>query len=395
MERLVIRNFGPVKDLDVEIKPLTLFIGDQGVGKSTVIKLYTLLRQLERSLAQGRTIKPVSFKASYCDHYRLSSFFSVETYIHFWGKGCEFEYKDSSFSIVSKKDDFYDIAKILYVPAERTILSLMDTSARNVKDLPDMLMTFNEEFEDAKKKLKSKFNLPYDHLSYTYDKQNGISWIVGDGYKTRLAESSSGIQSSVPLCMVSSYLCWLVASEKERSMSVEEKRLLNNKVAEIMAAGYSESVKDAMLKNLSGYNRYSSFVNIVEELELSLFPKSQVNVLRMLIGLMNGQEGNMLLMTTHSPYLLSALNISIMAAKVASINDEYRQLIEEKIPASWHLRPDIVAVYSLSHEESTYCTNAISDKTDMVAANYLDTASTLLSEEFQQVYNLYIKSLRE
>lgn len=394
-ERLKIRNFGPVKDLDVEIKPLTLFIGDQGVGKSTVIKLYTLLRQLERSMAQGRTIKAASFKASYCDHYRMSSFFSTDTYIHFRGNGCEFEYKDSSFTVIDKKDDFYDIAKILYVPAERTILSLMDTSAKNVKDLPDMLMTFNEEFEDAKKKLKRDFVLPYDHLSYTYDKQNSISWIVGNGYKTRLAESSSGIQSSVPLCMVSSYLSWLVASEKERSMSVEEKRRLNDKVAEIMAAGYSDSVKDAMLKNLSGYNRYSCFVNVVEELELSLFPKSQVNVLRMLIGLMNGQKGNMLLLTTHSPYLLAALNISIMAAKVAAVNEEYRRLVEEKIPLSWQLHPDMVAVYSLSHDDSRYCTNAISEKTNMVAANYLDTASTLLSEEFQQVYNLYIKSLRK
>lgn len=395
-ERLTIRNFGPVRDLDIEIKPLTLFIGDQGVGKSTVVKLYTLFRLLERSLTLGRTVKPASFKASYCNYYRLSSFFTENTYMHFVGNGCEFEYKDSAFRIVSKKDDFYDIAKILYVPAERTILSLMDTSAKNVKDLPDMLMAFNEEFEDAKKKLKKSFIMPYDHLSYTYDKQNGISWIVGDEHKTRLTESSSGIQSSVPLCMVSSYLYWLVVSEKERSMSVEEKRRLNDKVAEIMSAGYSESVKEAMLKSLSGYSRYSSFVNIVEELELSLFPKSQVGVLRMLIGFMNGIDGNMLLLTTHSPYLLSALNISILAAKVADVNEDYRKLVDKQVPSLWQLHPEKVAVYALSHDEgSDYCTNAISEKTGMVAANYLDTASTLLSEEFQKVYNLYIQSLRK
>lgn len=395
-ERLTIRNFGPVRDLDIEIKPLTLFIGDQGVGKSTVVKLYTLFRLLERSLAQGRTVKPSSFKASYCNYYRLSSFFSEKTYMRFVGNGCEFEYKDSTFRIVSKKDDFYDIAKILYVPAERTILSLMDTSAKNVKDLPDMLMAFNEEFEDAKKKLNRSFIMPYDHLSYTYDKQNGISWIVGDEHKTRLAESSSGIQSSVPLCVVSSYLSYKVLSDNERSMSVEEKRQLNDKVAAIMAANYSESVKEAMLKSLSGYSHYSSFVNVVEELELSLSPKSQVGVLRMLIEQMNRKESNMLLLTTHSPYLLSALNISIMAAKVAAVSEDYKKMVDKEVPSLWQLSSEKVAVYSLSHEEgSDYCTNAILGKTGMVAANYLDTASTLLSEEFQQVYNLYIQSLRK
>lgn len=395
-ERLTIRDFGPVRDLDVEIKSLTLFIGDQGVGKSTVVKLYTLFRLLERSLAQGRTVKPASFRASYCKYYRLSSFFSENTYMHFVGKGCVFEYKDSTFRIVSKKDDFYDIAKILYVPAERTILSLLDTSAKNVKDLPDLLMAFNEEFEDAKKKQKSNFVMPYDHLNYTYDKQNGISWIVGDEHKTRLAESSSGIQSSVPLCVVSSYLSHIVSVDNERSMSVEEKRQLNDKVAAIMVANYSESVKEAMLKSLSEYSHYSSFVNVVEELELSLFPKSQVGVLRMLIEQMNNKKGNMLLLTTHSPYLLSALNTSIMAAKVSSVSEDYRQVVDKVVPVYWQLDSPKVAVYALSHDEgSDYCTNAISGKTGMVAANYLDTASMLLSEEFQKVYNLYIQSLRK
>ena len=45
-ERLVVKNFGPITNLDIEIRPLTLFIGTQGSGKSTVSKLLTICRDM-------------------------------------------------------------------------------------------------------------------------------------------------------------------------------------------------------------------------------------------------------------------------------------------------------------------------------------------------------------
>ena len=55
------------------------------------------------------------------------------------------------------------------------------------------------------------------------------------------------------------------------------------------------------------------FINIVEEPEQNLFPISQVNVLEELIKVNNVIEDNKLLITTHSPYVLSALNNYIYA----------------------------------------------------------------------------------
>ena len=34
-ERLVVKSFGPVRDLDITFKKVTLFIGDQGTGSKT------------------------------------------------------------------------------------------------------------------------------------------------------------------------------------------------------------------------------------------------------------------------------------------------------------------------------------------------------------------------
>ena len=44
-EKLTVRNFGPISNLDITIRPMTLFIGTQGSGKSTIAKLLTFCRE--------------------------------------------------------------------------------------------------------------------------------------------------------------------------------------------------------------------------------------------------------------------------------------------------------------------------------------------------------------
>lgn len=43
-ERLIVKSFGPVKDLDIIFKKVTLFIGDQGTGKSCAAKLFSTFK---------------------------------------------------------------------------------------------------------------------------------------------------------------------------------------------------------------------------------------------------------------------------------------------------------------------------------------------------------------
>ena len=43
-EHLKVKSFGPVKDLDIMFKKVTLFIGDQGTGKSCVAKLFSMFK---------------------------------------------------------------------------------------------------------------------------------------------------------------------------------------------------------------------------------------------------------------------------------------------------------------------------------------------------------------
>lgn len=49
-ERLIVKSFGPVKDLDIVFKKVTLFVGDQGTGKSCVAKLFSVFKWTEKVL---------------------------------------------------------------------------------------------------------------------------------------------------------------------------------------------------------------------------------------------------------------------------------------------------------------------------------------------------------
>ena len=64
MSRIRIKNFGPIKEGFqenngwVDIKKVTLFIGNQGSGKSTIAKLISTFTWLEKSLYnQNSSIK--------------------------------------------------------------------------------------------------------------------------------------------------------------------------------------------------------------------------------------------------------------------------------------------------------------------------------------------------
>jgi predicted ATPase len=44
MERLTVKNFGPIKDVEIKLSKLVIFIGETGTGKSTLAKLISIFR---------------------------------------------------------------------------------------------------------------------------------------------------------------------------------------------------------------------------------------------------------------------------------------------------------------------------------------------------------------
>ena len=399
-ERLIVKSFGPVKDLDILFKKVTLFIGDQGTGKSCVAKLFSMFKWTEKVLSQKK------YKLSYfeqynrfqkmlCKYHRIESFVNESSYIKFEGDLYDFLYENGNFSVIDKNHEIKGISKVMYVPAERSIVSVAENKSKLLKELPDSSETFSDEFVNAKKFFQNGYNLPFEGLRFEYDSLNDAGWIHGVDYKVRLINASSGIQSSLPMCIVSEYLSSKISDKEEVKLSKEEKDKLEKRVAEIMQnEEYSDSIKDMMIRQLSYANRYNQFINIVEEPELNLFPRSQMEVLFSLISNNASAEENMLVFTTHSPYSLAIINTMIMGAKAyTNATEEQRGQIEAILPVKYQINENEIAAYRLSSSDECYCQSVINEKTGLVSKNELDSASDEIMRVFNSLYQYYAKTL--
>jgi predicted ATPase len=399
-ERLIVKSFGPVKDLDILFKKVTLFIGDQGTGKSCVAKLFSMFKWTEKVLSQKK------YKLSYfeqynrfqkmlCKYHRIESFVNESSYIKFEGDLYDFLYENGNFSVIDKNHEIKGISKVMYVPAERSIVSVAENKSKLLKELPDSSETFSDEFVNAKKFFQNGYNLPFEGLRFEYDSLNDAGWIHGVDYKVRLINASSGIQSSLPMCIVSEYLSSKISDKEEVKLSKEEKDKLEKRVAEIMQnEEYSDSIKDMMIRQLSYANRYNQLINIVEEPELNLFPRSQMEVLFSLISNNASAEENMLVFTTHSPYSLAIINTMIMGAKAyANATEEQRGQIEAILPVKYQINENEIAAYRLSSSDECYCQSVINEKTGLVSKNELDSASDEIMRVFNSLYQYYAKTL--
>ena len=341
MSKIRIRNFGPIKegyqenDGWLDVKKVTVFIGNQGSGKSTVAKLISTMTWIEKALVRGdfkeKDLTVYNRFAKHCSYQNIQSYFKENTRIEYKGKAYSILYELGNVLVSKNKDNGYSFPKIMYVPSERNFVSSVK-NVRNLKGLPSTLYTFSDEFIDAIEDLKGHIDLPINNAKFEYQKLNKLSWIIGEDYKIKLSEASSGFQSFVPLFIVANYLSHSLEKETDstvKEISIEEGKRIREEIEKIYSnPNLSEEVKKASLEYLSSRFKYSCFINIVEEPEQNLFPSSQRQIVNILLEFVNMNKGNELLMTTHSPYIINYLTLCIKAESI------YKTLTDKKFKLS-------------------------------------------------------------
>ena len=329
MSKIRVKNFGPIREgySDnngwMDIRKVTILIGNQGSGKSTIAKLISTLSWIEKALVRGdftvNQLKTYNRFKKHCSYQNLSNYFKEDTIIEYNGKAFYISYRFGEVSAHKNSENGYSFPKIMYVPSERNFVS----SVRNVntlKGLPSTLYTFSDEFIKASEGIKGQVELPINNVKFEYQKLNKLSWIVGDNYKIKLSEASSGFQSFVPLFIVSDFLAKSLKKEDDntiKEISIEEEKRIRKEIEQILSnTNISDDVKQASLEFLSAKFKYSSFINIVEEPEQNLFPTSQRQILNSLLKFNNVDYNNKLVITTHSPYLINYLTLVIKAEMI-------------------------------------------------------------------------------
>lgn len=378
-ERLVIRNFGPITNLDIEFRRLTLFIGNQGSGKSTLSKLLTICRDMRWWLQLLENPESDEIRKPFFN-FGINEYFMDDSYIKYSMGGLVIKYEEGVFSIVSNdigKDEISvyfeylnkkfgysqdsssssetdDVEQafmeanarmILYNPAERNLVGNLSEATASLWSagipLPKPLLEYMGLFERATK-LFPRYEIPIFKVDFVKKDNKNMIELSGKDKLISLSASSSGLQSAIPMLMVI----------------------------------------DFALKT----NCFDSFV--IEEPEQNLFPKNQFEMLGFVTTRLWTNQRRQFIITTHSPYMLSSLNVLMLAYKLQHI-EEVREEAEKIIVPGNTVNPDDVAVYSLDPENEEYCKSLISEKTGLVSGNELDSVSELIGDDFDRLYNLY------
>lgn len=374
MSRIKIKNFGPVKkgfqgnNGWLDVKKVTVFIGNQASGKSTVAKLISTFLWMEKVLTRG-DYKPKDFtdynrfRKNYCAYHRLENyFFDLEgndrAEIEFEGHSYQFVYKGGFLSIKeSGGGQDYHLPQIMYVPAERNFIANVK-SPKALKLTSDSLVEFVTAFDQAKNEMKSALKLPINDVAIEYQKLNDLVYLKGKDYKVQLKEASSGYQSIVPLYLVSWYLAnsVKVQSESARNLSSEELERFRRGVEEIWSNELlTDEQRRVALSVLSSRFNKTAFVNIVEEPEQNLFPSSQKSMLYSLLEFNNMNNGNQMIVTTHSPYLINYLSLAVKANELKQHikTKEYENVLDAIVPVSSTIHATELAIYELDETDGS------------------------------------------
>lgn len=394
-ERIKVNHFGPITHLDINIKRLTFFIGSQGSGKSTVSKLLTIFRDVLWRYAVAKGMD--GFKQF--REMNIDKYFYEDTEMEYSKDHFLITYSKGKFTCVDIRDQnnqdtmifalenvlakagqevmnnlgYSDIEKLkenetdmhlflantktlLYIPAERIIASQLSDSLANVMasgiPLGGQLKEYMSLFSKARKEFP-EYQVPF--LNTTYKFVNGVESIsIGNEEKNglQLSSCSSGLQSVLPLLMIMDYC--------------------------------------------TRNDYFDSFV--VEEPEQNLFPSNQRELMRFLLSKWNNEKQKMaMIITSHSPYMLSILNNYLYASELGHDDKISREDVQSIINERFWVNIDDCAAYSLGEEMNggDFCKSVISEESHLVDFNYLDAVSIETSEEYNKLQRLYVSSRRK
>ncbi len=323
-EYITIHHIGPLSHIDqLEIRPLTVLIGESAIGKSTLMKVLVLMRYLYkraniRSFLKHSKITNSPFRIrfeSLVKTTNLVSLFQGDSYIRYdvhadSGNVYSIEYgnsKSKRLVLPEIKEEDLTFWKESFVSENRNVIPSWSANALTNKNA-SLGFYFHETLNDFAQAVKDdkEYDLSYLNLrlSVKHPKGRPVKLTVmpkDDSYGAiELTEASSGIQTSTPLAVIVQHFAKDYSFKEAFRRSVLD-YLYDNE----LLTKFSPVIELADLPK---------FVHIhLEEPELSLFPDAQCRLIDELVkaahSTYNDDRKMGIIMATHSPYILNYLNV--------------------------------------------------------------------------------------
>lgn len=371
MATIQIKNLGPIKDTGlINLTDVLLVIGRQSSGKSTFMKVLCFCRWIEKKIMTSfdNTIQAYThnkrFTRDLKQFHRIDEmYFKEDTEIIYDGDVVTISLTgiDQNAKINRKLEAWEDRynSKLSYIPAERNLVS----AVQNINDTykakeRDSIFNFIQEWYEAKDTYGSdnKLNLSLtDDFKYYSDK--GLDYVVlPNGKPITSFYASSGVQSIMPIDVMTDYIMGVVGKVVKFSMTDLMNRLMESLDTDMrneIVHGAHE-VTEEELAPIREKMKYQSAQLFIEEPEQNLYPDAQrklvQNIIRHLKAVTSvGKHRSMVVLTTHSPYVLSILNVLIADAAAVEKKPSDERL-KDVVDESTLLPTDAFSAYFINKD---------------------------------------------
>lgn len=442
MERakLIVKNFGPLKDIEIEVREMVTLIGAQASGKSTLAKLLSIFEDEE-----FRRDDKISFEDE-LKKYNILSYLKEETYIAYKSIDinttvAEFIFCEKKFSKNTLQETLSRLKKIDLIHVDEIDINVriknlirLVINAYNLLNKENFYLVFETE------KQKIEFEIDFHTIRINNDKINdldvetlikifGIEKSIENylylydkiisvfpnifsfdsiyvpterSFLHLIAENTLGLINNnvqIPKHLLNSGQEYEKAIQtiKELPLSIIDKKIKYKREGKSSYIYHNETEKVDLLESASGLQsvipilllvEYSktlkdkyNFNFVVEEPELNLYPKAQHELIKYLVKNCLFDRKNLIL-TTHSPFVLASINNLLLAFdKGKTKPKEVNKIIKKE---SW-LDPKNFIAYELKNGKAKKIMN---DKLGQINENMIDIVSDSFSDEFDKLLDL-------
>lgn len=339
MQRLYVRDFGPIQSCDIEIQRLTVMTGPQASGKSTLAKLIYFFK-LAQQYIQSQPLSSVQadkwlrsvFLRTFGDVTELSDTMQIR-----------YDFADGQWLDVTKgahpqthsqtvlfrfSRDFSKSAEkmeAIYIPAGRSMITLLSDQLPVLFTDPNRQLPALDYCTNA-----------YIHqiLSLRQSFANGLDGLL----KQEIETTDRELNLTVLKHMIQ--LAGKILKARYCYRAGEERLLLDmNKPGKSIKVNFASSGQQETVWALNLLFYYllegkHSFI-ILEEPEAHLYPDSQKYMAEALATF--AHAGSQVIVTTHSPYILGEFNNLLYAAEIHSADEQRNAIVPscEALDASW------------------------------------------------------------
>ena len=433
MQSIIIKDFGPIPYCSMETKDFTILIGQQATGKSTICKsvyffktvrdeiisyLYSLLGDDSDKLndpvkAIGQKMKynfinifgQTKFKREFYIRYNYSEDLFIEAsitkdenkYLNFEfsevlrSKISDLKYfvennfQDIKYSSVQEdlyvrieknkafiyinnevKKLFDDDREIFYIPAGRGLLSL----------LTDHLLTIDIKLLDY---------ISGNFMKYIQEQRVSFDlWIHELKQQIQMDNDKFKIENEKTE-KVAEYVDDILKGHYIYKNGKEYLKLKNGSSFPVnfASSGQQEVLWILNLLYIWMTKFDKNYFVVIEEPEAHLFPDTQKKVLDFIVMFLNSNN-NQVMITTHSPYILTSANNLLYAGKLSVKTEEVKDIIPKR---QW-IDFSSFGAYMVGDSKKNHLRTIIDEELQEIKAEEIDKISKVIGCEYAMLFNL-------